>query len=227
MARSKLKDPDYVQRLESLVLEGKSRIEISEALQSHTETITRNCQKLGLNLISGHKVNSGSFQPSKDWSVEVEIIRQRVEVEGLQHWKVAEELNIQRRQVSELCKKFGIKTQRSGPRSGDGHTNWKGGRVSRDGYIYIYMPDHPNAIKAGYVLEHRLVMESHIGRILDKKEVVHHKDQDSSNNQIDNLELFSSNAEHLKHELTGSKWSEKRSERNSQRVLLRKHSHDS
>ena len=37
--------------------------------------------------------------------------------------------------------------------------------------------------------EHRLVMEQHMGRPLEPWELVHHKDQNPGNNNIDNLEL--------------------------------------
>lgn len=40
-------------------------------------------------------------------------------------------------------------------------------------------------------LEHRVVMEQHLGRRLRVDEVVHHKDGDGLNNRIDNLEVLS------------------------------------
>lgn len=75
--------------------------------------------------------------------------------------------------------------------------NWKGGRrISRYGYVFLFCPEHPNCNNVGYVNEHRLVMERHIGRFLISKEVVHHKDQNKQNNSIDNLQLFASESEH-------------------------------
>ena len=70
--------------------------------------------------------------------------------------------------------------------------------VNKDGYIELHTPGHPNAKKyTAYILEHRLVMEKALGRFLDKREVVHHRNGDKQDNRIDNLELFSSNGEHL------------------------------
>lgn len=55
----------------------------------------------------------------------------------------------------------------------------------------------------GYVQEHRLVLEKHLGRFLLPTEVVHHIDGNHANNDISNLQLFSSNGEHLKATLRG------------------------
>lgn len=48
------------------------------------------------------------------------------------------------------------------------------------------------------VLQHRYVMEQYLGRKLSSKERVHHKNGDRSDNRIENLELCSSNSEHMK-----------------------------
>jgi len=38
--------------------------------------------------------------------------------------------------------------------------NWHGGRsITSHGYVIIKMPNHPYAMKSGYVYEHRLVAE--------------------------------------------------------------------
>lgn len=66
----------------------------------------------------------------------------------------------------------------------------------RKGYKYIYSPDHPHATKIGYVLEHRLVMETSLNRILSRKEVVHHKDGNRLNNVISNLVICVSTGKH-------------------------------
>jgi uncharacterized protein (DUF1330 family) len=73
---------------------------------------------------------------------------------------------------------------------------WKGGRVKQsNGYVLISRPDHP-AQSNSYVLEHRLVMEKHLGRYLTRQEEIHHINGVRDDNRIENLELFSSKAKH-------------------------------
>jgi HNH endonuclease len=88
---------------------------------------------------------------------------------------------------------------------GSGNPAWKGGRTTdKSGYILVYRPDHPDANSNGYIREHRLVMEQALGRRLDRHEVVHHRDRKHrSDNQIGNLRLHATNADHLRQELKG------------------------
>jgi len=73
------------------------------------------------------------------------------------------------------------------------------GRIKRSGYWYVLKRDHPQSGKQGYIAEHRLVMEKHLGRYLEKSEVVHHVDHNITNNSIINLKLYSSHGQHTKH----------------------------
>jgi hypothetical protein len=52
--------------------------------------------------------------------------------------------------------------------------------------------------------EHRVVMEQHIGRLLEPWEVVHHKDGNPANNSVDNLEIVEFGA-HTAHHHNGSR----------------------
>ena len=75
------------------------------------------------------------------------------------------------------------------------HTKPVTHKITKVGYVLIHCPFHPLA-KKGYVLEHRLVVEKKIGRHLTKEEVVHHLDEDKSNNKIENLMLFPTQKAH-------------------------------
>lgn len=81
----------------------------------------------------------------------------------------------------------------NGKRKSIKHT---GARHTQKGYVVVHRPDHPMSGKNGKLLEHRLVMSEHLGRMLDAREVVHHKDGNRSNNAIENLELMSGHKEH-------------------------------
>ena len=64
-----------------------------------------------------------------------------------------------------------------------------GYKITGDGYIAIYKPDHPDATSQGYVLEHRLVMEQKLGRRLLAHEIPHHRNQVRTDNRPSNLIL--------------------------------------
>lgn len=70
--------------------------------------------------------------------------------------------------------------------------------VSKGAYNYAVVKSHPKASKRGYVLEHRIVMENALGRLLMDNEVVHHRDENKKNNHPDNLEVMTI-TEHGKH----------------------------
>ncbi len=91
-----------------------------------------------------------------------------------------------------------------GIQSGAKHPMWKGGKhIDRHGYVNIHRPLHPFCNKKNYVAEHRLAMESFIGRYLKPREVVHHINGVKGDNRIENLMLFPSDTEHQKYHREG------------------------
>lgn len=59
--------------------------------------------------------------------------------------------------------------------------------IDKNGYVYLTFPDD----KGRRILEHRHVMECHLGRPLWPDESVHHKNGSRGDNRIGNLELWS------------------------------------
>ncbi len=76
-------------------------------------------------------------------------------------------------------------------RRADKSPQWKDGRrPSHDGYMRVYMPDHPSAVQ-GYVAEHRLVVELDTGQPIPPGFSVHHLNGVRDDNRRENLIVLS------------------------------------
>lgn len=91
------------------------------------------------------------------------------EIRKIKRWSPSEE---QKKKLSELGKS----------QTGDKNPYWNGGyHINRDGYKRI-------RVNGKYILEHRYVIEQHIGRKLDMhNEQVHHINRDKLDNRLENL----------------------------------------
>lgn len=76
-------------------------------------------------------------------------------------------------------------------------------------YWIVQSVGHPNAhSKYGDILEHRLVVESRLGRYLLKTEIVHHINGDGLDNRDENLEVML-RSDHSKLHAIGHCWNKR------------------
>jgi len=78
------------------------------------------------------------------------------------------------------------------------------GWYKNQGYVLRLVENHPFADKRGYVREHRLIMEKHLGRFLLSTEFIHHINQIRNDNRLENLILQGQNI-HAKKHLVGKR----------------------
>lgn len=144
----------------------------------------------------------------KKWSDEQ--IQQCLQMyrEGSSGQDICRALKVTKKSVSKYLRLHAVPSRgrgSPGPKNGA----WRGGRrYDQDGYVLVYAPGHPHRTKQNLVREHRLVMEEHLGRFLEPDEVVDHRNRKTDDNRLENLQLYPSNAEHLRATLKGRrpKW---------------------
>lgn len=72
-----------------------------------------------------------------------------------------------------------------------GNIPWNAGTsqgwTDKRGYRWLYVNEGGKRVARR---EHRVLMERHLGRRLEPWEIVHHKDENPSNNNLDNLEVM-------------------------------------
>ena len=121
------------------------------------------------------------------------------------------------RHVRKLLLQYDLPRPREGAQRGERNHQFEGGRrITTAGYVKVTPPEgYPTAKprpgrRAGYILEHRYVLEQALGRPLLPTEIVDHEDGLTLHNCPSNLRLFASNADHLRATLTGKvpRWSE-------------------
>lgn len=139
---------------------------------------------------AGHKLRDHGAQRrrvSKD--EEKEILR--LYEAGLSQTQVGLRVGAHQTVVSAILRRNDIATRgRQAQRS----NNWRGGLCrTGSGYILeLVPPGNPLSsmrTRAGYVMQHRLVMARHLGRALAENETVHHVNGDKTDNRIENLQL--------------------------------------
>ena len=118
-------------------------------------------------------------------------------LDGNSQKEVAEMFGVSQPLVSRRLRMLGTPMRDapiSGWARGEGHGQWKGGRVANGGYVMVRASEERAIAWAmrrvnGYVFEHRLVMAEYLGRPLAEFEQVHHINGVRTDNRIENLQL--------------------------------------
>ena len=181
------------------VVEEKSFEEIAKEGGIVRGTLVRWMSKCNIpmrTLKDAQEINFKRFIPyrNKKW------LQQKYYGEHKSLSQIARQIDSSTATVQKWFKTFGIKARPAKPYEGAYNWKWKG-KSETGSYIHIYMPEHPRAVrKRKYVPEHVVVMEKVLGRYLDGKEIVHHKDGNKKNNNPKNLQLMKNMSDHIKYE---------------------------
>ena len=176
MSRKRLFNQTEEKEICSLYKSGKTLVQIATM---------KNCHKLTIkSVLERNKINR------RPWTISDEG-RHKHSESTKERWKRGELTS------GMLGKTHTEKTKQtiSKGKMGDKNPSWNGGKQEKgkgiNKYIYILTPNHPSVqnTKSKYVAEHRLVMEKHLGRYLNRKEFVHHKNGIRNDNCIENLEI--------------------------------------
>jgi hypothetical protein len=80
--------------------------------------------------------------------------------------------------------------------AGKTHPRWNGGKTRIRGYVAIFKPEHPRAIKGRYVYEQILIAEKALGKPLPKGALVHHVNENPLDNRNENLVICEGTSYH-------------------------------
>lgn len=211
------KKSDLVSRIAALSDGKRNAREIAEILGCNFEYVRELIHDHGLpkvRLPKGFALNPRKKRPENEVAIqEIQSL-----CDGSRTSKqISEIVGVSQKYVQRVMKDLDLPRRPQGAPTGDLNFAYAGGRrVDLDGYVLVTAPiGHPWARRSkgknvGMIYEHRLVMESQIGRHLLPGEVVDHIDGLHLHNSPENLRLFASNADHLRATISGKvpQWSD-------------------
>lgn len=74
----------------------------------------------------------------------------------------------------------------------------------KNGYVLVYVPEHPKHFEKGWYYEHRVILEQHLNRPLKEWETVHHINGNKYDNRLENLFLCTYEQHSKAHILTNN-----------------------
>lgn len=187
----------------------ETRFDEVEHLRAQGKTVKEIALFLGVNVYNLNTVLAlrGKRLPLKGVPEEKREAVKQMYLSGMLPRQISQELNVPARTIQVFVYKHLRLKHPETPKPrvfGKNNPAWKGGHKRfRKGYAYVPNGELDPRGRALYVPEHRFLMEKHLGRKLLSSEVVHHMNGDHTDNRIENLMLFPTNADHLRHELSG------------------------
>jgi transcriptional regulator with XRE-family HTH domain/uncharacterized protein (DUF1330 family) len=193
----------YETLFELYIKQRKTQKQIAETLGVTIKTVQN---YMALHNIKGRDVNKENSLLAKLNVTDEQFkntLKFKYEFQKTSIIKLAREFDVSARIISKYLERYQIplrnhKESNRVSNSGSDNPKWNGGkRYHSDGYIQVLVPNHPHSVGCGYVYEHRVIMEQHVGRFLERDEHVHHLNGNKTDNRIENLQLLSA-SEHAK-----------------------------